>query len=67
MSQYHKPIYINGRPNSTEAIPRDESLFLLLTDRSHKYRSQMQDIFDDKKRKKLEEINSKMDRYMYHI
>ena len=67
MSQYHKPIYINGRPNSTEVIPRDESLFLLLTDRSHKYRSEMQDIFDDRKRKKLEEINNKMDRYMYHI
>ena len=31
MSQYHKPIYINGRPNSTEVIPRDESLFLHLT------------------------------------
>jgi hypothetical protein len=68
MSQYHRPIYIDcGRPQKTVMIPRDESLIVLLSDRSHRYRSEMQDIFDARKRRKLEEINNKMDRYKYHI
>lgn len=61
-----KPIIINPRPGSTKLIPRNESLFLLLTQRST-YISEMQEIFDDRKRRKLKEINDNMDRYMYHI